>query len=134
MALKMCDECKRECLRQGYCGMEAVPLPGRIDSRDDVAVVVSNAVNPIALQGNQLTSLADIVGAVQPQIGSQVQAQKVLAALVDNGFACLGLHISCGLLMWQFRPTQCLTLVEDSAWCLRMRKDLKQLVHHAIRG
>ena len=74
--------------------MEAVPLPGRMDSRDDVAVVVSNAVNPIALQGNQLTSLADIVGAVQPQIGSQVQAQKVLAALVDNGFACLGLHTS----------------------------------------
>ena len=74
--------------------MEAVPLPGRMDSHDDVAVIVSNAVNPIALQGNQLTSLADIVSAVQLQIGSQVQAHKILAALIDNGFACLGPHTS----------------------------------------
>ena len=51
-----------------------IPLPGRMDSRDDIAVIVSNALNPLALQGTKFTSLANLVAAAQPQIGSKVRS------------------------------------------------------------
>ncbi len=52
--------------------METVPLPGRMDSRDDIAVIVSNTLNPLALQGTKLTSLPNLLEAARPQIGSKV--------------------------------------------------------------
>ena len=43
-----------------------------MDSRDDIAVIVSNTLNPLALQGTKLTSLTNLLAAAQPQIGSRV--------------------------------------------------------------
>ena len=59
-------------LQQGYCGLETLPLPGRMDSRDDIAAIVSNTLNPLALHGTKFTSLTNLIAAAQPQIGSKV--------------------------------------------------------------
>ena len=53
--------------------MDIFPMRGRMDSRDDVSVFVSNSINPIALQGTRMSSLAMIMGVAEPQIGSKVR-------------------------------------------------------------
>ena len=86
-------------LHQGYCGLETLPLPGRMDSRDDIAAIVSNALNPLALQGTKFTSLTNLIAAAQPQIGSKVCPLN--APQNNRSHRPLGgssrLHLRCGI-------------------------------------
>ena len=85
-------------MHQGYCGLENVPLPGRLRTGDDVAIAVSNVINPIALTPNGLPSIASLMSTAQPHIGDQVTAnsdQSLLSlqtALKDRSF---GSAIDC---------------------------------------
>ena len=68
---------------QGYCGMEALPVPvGRLESIPDMATVASNALNPLALSatGNATGSVGSIAASAAPLLGSQVGQKNTAQA------------------------------------------------------
>lgn len=66
---------------QGYCGLEPVPLIGRVESREDVATAVAAALNSAALRAAQGTPLNNILAGAGPALGPQVCAHYCLTTV-----------------------------------------------------
>jgi hypothetical protein len=81
---------------QGYCGLEQVSLPGRVQSREDVATAVAAALNPVALRAGTGTgaSLQAILAAAAPALGPRVTALALLGPL-HKLHACLLMCCMC---------------------------------------